>query len=117
MGYGYRSMSADELKGYTMEVQFDATGCDLTLFAGDQWHYTKYRVTFDNLKAWRDSGRYPGYADWIRSEFVRQVLNKPEAAANMPWAGVAKWCHTDRPTYDNGAIDFITFLTKWQEEV
>ena len=41
MGYGYRNMSADELKGFTMEITFDSVGCNLTLFAGDAWHCTK----------------------------------------------------------------------------
>ena len=114
MGYGYRSMNPEELKGYTMEAQFDAKGVEITLFSGDIWHYSKYRLTFDDLKWWRNSGRYLAYADWLRSEFVRQVLKKPDVADNMPCAGVAKWCHTDRSMNDRSAIAFSTFLTKWQ---
>ena len=106
-------MTADELKGFTVEVTFDDVGCNLTLFSGDAWHYTKYRVTFNELKAWRDSGRYPGYADWIRSEFVRQVLNKPGVADNMPHSGIREWMKPE----DQGRYKpnpFCIFLSKWQ---
>ena len=114
MGYGYRSMKPEELKGYTMEAQFDAKGVDIVLFSGDAWHYAKYRLTFEDLKRWRNSGRYLAYADWLRSEFVRQVLKKPDVADNMPYSGVAKWAHGVGRQFDRSAKAFHTFLSKWQ---
>ena len=107
-------MSPDELKGYTMEVNFDDAGCELTLFSGDVWHYTKFKITYEELKEWRNSGRYLAYANWLRSEFVRQVLKKPEVADNMPYAGVAKWAHGIGRQLERSAKDFHTFLSKWQ---
>ena len=114
MGYGYRSMSQDELKGYTMEVKFNDLGCELTLFSGDAWHYTEFKITYEELKGWRNSGRYLAYADWLRSEFVRQVLKKPDVADNMPYAGEAKWAHGVGRQLDRSAKNFLTFLSKWQ---
>ena len=113
MGYGYRSMSPDELKGYTMEVNFNDLGCELMLFSGDAWHYTKFKITYEELKEWRNSGRYLAHADWLRSEFVRQVLKKPEVADNMPHSGPREWMKPE----DQGRYKpspFCIFLSKWQ---
>ena len=113
MGYGYRDMTPEELKGYTMEVNFDDVGCNLTLFSGDAWHYGKFKITYEELKAWRNSGRYLAYADWLRSEYVRQVLKKPDVADNMPHSGACEWMKPE----DQGCYKpnpFFIFLSKWQ---
>ena len=114
LGYGYRSMSQDELKGYTMEVDFDSVGCNLTLFAGDAWHYTKYKLTYQELTEWQNSGRYAAYLAWTRSEFVRQFLEDPDRADSMPYSGVAKWAHGSGRQFDRSAKAFTSFLSKWQ---
>ena len=41
--------------------------------------------------AGRASGKFAADADWLRSEFVRQVLKKPEVADNMPHSGPRNW--------------------------
>ena len=113
MGYGYRSMRPEELKGYTMEADFDDVGCNLTLFAGDAWHYTTYKITYGELQWWRNSGRYSAEADWLRSEFVRQVLKKPDIADNMPHSGPREWMKPeDQGRYKPNPL--CIFLSKWQ---
>jgi hypothetical protein len=115
MGYGYRNMSADELKGFTMEASFNDVGCDLTLFAGDMWHYTKFKITFKELGEWHLSGKYPGAIGWLRSEFVRQVLELPEDADAMPHSGPREWMKPeDQGRYRPNPL--CVFLTKWQVE-
>ena len=74
MGYGYRSMRPEWKKDWAMEAEFDAKGVTLTLFSSDIWHYNQFYITFEALKAWRASGKFAADADWLRSEFVRQVL-------------------------------------------
>ena len=113
MGYGYRSMRPEELKGYTMEVSFDAAGCNLTLFAGDAWHYTKFKITFKELGAWHLSGKYPGAIGWLRSEFVRQVLGLPEDADAMPHSGPREWMKRDDGARRRPSPLHI-FLSKWE---
>mgnify|MGYP003330571616 FL=1 len=113
MGYGYRNMSADELKGFTMEINFDDVGCNLTLFAGDAWHYTKYKITYEELTEWKNSGKYAADLAWTRSEFVRQFLEDPERADSMPHSGVREWMKSE----DQGRYKpnpFCIFLRKWQ---
>ena len=113
MGYGYRSMKADELKGFTMEVTFDSVGCDLMLFSGDIWHYNKFKITFEELSEWKLSGKYPGAIGWLRSEFVRQVLGLPEDANTMPHSGPREWMKPeDQGRYRPNPL--CVFLTKWQ---
>jgi len=63
----------------------------ITLFGGDTWHYSKFYLTYEALKAWRASGKFAADADWLRSEFVRQVLDKPDVADNMPHSGPRDW--------------------------
>ena len=112
MGYGYRSMKPEELKGYSMEAVFDDVGCDLTLFAGDAWHYTKFKITFKELGEWRLSGKYPGAIGWLRSEFVRQVLGLPEDADAMPHSGPREWMKPeDQGSYRPNPL--CIFLSKW----
>ena len=91
MGYGYRSMRPEWKKDWAMEAEFDAKGVTLTLFSSDIWHYNQFYITFEALKAWRASGKFAADADWLRSEFVRQVLQKPEVADNMPHSGPRSW--------------------------
>ena len=113
MGYGYRNMSADELKGFTMEITFDDVGCNLTLFAGDAWHYTKYKITYQELTEWKNSGKYAADLAWTRSEFVRQFLEDPKRADSMPHSGVREWMKSE----DQGRYKpnpFCIFLSKWQ---
>ena len=91
MGYGYRSMRPEWKKDWAMEAEFDKEGVVLTLFSSDIWHYNKYYLAFEALKAWRASGKFAADADWLRSEFVRQVLDKPGLADNMPHSGPRSW--------------------------
>ena len=95
MGYGLRSMRPEWKKGWSMEAEFDAKGVMLTLFGGDIWHYSKFYLTFEALKAWRASGKFAADADWLRSEFVRQVLAIPEVADNMPHSGLRSWSSSE----------------------
>jgi hypothetical protein len=124
LGYGYRSMKADEVKGYTMEVAFDTVGCELVLFAGDIWHCHRYKITFKELGEWHISGKYPGAIGWLRSEFVRQVLELPEDAEAMPHSGPREWTPktlewTKNPVWPTPSIKIwvtnplFTFLAKW----
>jgi hypothetical protein len=115
MGYGYRNMTMDELKGFTMEVSFSDAGCDLTLFAGDVWHCNKFKITFKDLREWHLSGKYPGAIGWLRSEFVRQVLGFPEDANAMPHSGLREWMKPeDQGRYRPNPL--CVFLAKWQVE-
>ena len=112
MGYGYRDMKPDELKGFTMETVFDSTGCDLTLFAGDIWHCHKFRISFEELSEWRASGKYPGAIGWLRSEFVRQVLGRAADAGSMPHSGPREWMKSeDQGRYKPNPL--LIFLSKW----
>jgi len=95
LGYGYRSMKPEWKKDWAMEAEFDAKGVTLTLFSSDIWHYSKFRLTFEDLKSWRASGKFAADADWLRSEFVRQVLVKPEVADNMPLSGLRSWSSSE----------------------
>ena len=95
MGYGYRSMRPEWKKDWAMEAEFDAKGVEITLFSGDIWHYSKFRLTFEDLKSWRAGGKFAPDVDWLRSEYVRQVLAKPDAADNMPHSGPRKWSSSE----------------------
>ena len=113
MGYGYRSMKPEELKGFTMEVTFDNVGCDLTLYSGDKWHFSKFMITFKELSEWHLSGKYPGAIGWLRSEFVRQVLEDHERADLMPHSGPREWMKSeDAGRYKPNPL--YIFLSKWE---
>jgi hypothetical protein len=114
MGYGYRSMKPEELKGYAMEVTFDPTGCELTLYSGDAWHFAKYKLTFAELLDWKTSGKYPKDIAWIRAEYVQRVIKDHARAECMPEWGPRNWCSTGSPMQDPAAISLHTFLSKWQ---
>ena len=106
-------MKSDEKKGYAMEVVFDDVGCDLTLFSGDVWHYHPFKITFQELSEWKLSGKYPEDLAWLRSEFVRQVLELPEDADTMPHSGPREWMKPeDQGRYRPNPL--CVFLTKWQ---
>ena len=96
MGYGYRSMKPEWKKDYAMEVEFDDVGCKLTLFSTDQWHFTKFTLTYEELSEWKNLGKFPGDMAWLRSEFVRQVLEDAGRADSMPQSGSRK----TQPTRD-----------------
>jgi len=91
LGYGYRSMKPEWKKDWAMEVEFDDLGCTLTLFSNDIFHYSKFKLTFEELSEWKNSVKFPGDIAWLRSEFVRQVLQKPDVADNMPHSGPRNW--------------------------
>jgi hypothetical protein len=112
MGYGYRSMKADELKGFTMEASFDDVHCNLTLYSGDKWHFSKFKITFKEMGEWHLSGKYPGAIGWLRSEFVRQVLELPKEADSMPHSGPREWMkQEDVGRYKPNPL--YIFLSKW----
>jgi hypothetical protein len=91
LGYGYRSMKPEELKGYAMEAEFNDLGCKLTLWSGDVWHATSFNLTFQQLSEWKESKRCTDDLAWARSEFVRQVLEDSDRALLMPHSGERHW--------------------------
>ena len=98
-----------------MEAEFDAEGVTLTLFSSDIWHYNKYYLTFEALKTWRASGKFLADADWLRSEFVRQVLQKPEVADNMPHRGPRNWSSREHWRKPVPLADHIMEHGEWIE--
>jgi hypothetical protein len=103
-------MKPEWKKDWAMEVEFDDLGCTLTLFSNDIFHYSKFKLTFEELSEWKNSDKFPGDIAWLRSEFVRQVLEETERAEAMPCSGLRKWSNVDNWMKDVPLWDYINDL-------